>query len=146
MVDDAFFDEALDETIEDLEDLEHIQDWSSGAALWSTDWTTETIVSQLDRGNIDLGPSFQRRYAWRDNRQSLFIESLILGLPIPQLILAESKAKKGSYIVIDGKQRLLTIRRFITTTDEIESLKPLKLRGLREREDLNGQDIFRFSK
>jgi hypothetical protein len=109
------------------------------ARWWRFRGTAETVVSQLKRGSIDLNPNFQRRSAWTDKRQSLFIESLILGLPIPQLILAEDKTKKGSFIVIDGKQRLLAILRFsagATGADQVESLKsiePLRLSGLIER-------------
>jgi len=130
--------EALQDTDlnEDLEDLEHIENWSDGAALWSTDWTAETVLSQLNRGNIDLDPSFQRRSAWSEYKQSLFIESLVLGLPIPQLILAEDGRKKGSYIVIDGKQRLLAIRKFASEGEDT-GFRPLKLKGLKERDDLN---------
>ena len=40
---------------EDIDDLSLEKDWAAGAALWSTDWTTETLVSQLKRGNINLG-------------------------------------------------------------------------------------------
>ncbi len=131
-------DEALLDTDinEELDDLEHIENWADGAVLWSTDWTAETVLSQLNRGNIDLNPSFQRRSAWSEDKQSLFVESLILGLPIPQLILAEDKRKKGSYIVIDGKQRLLAIRKFASEGED-SGFKPLKLKGLSERNDLN---------
>lgn len=131
-------DEALQDTdlSDDLEDLERVENWADGAALWSTDWTAETVLSQLARGNIDLNPSFQRRSAWSDKKQSFFIESLILGLPIPQLILAEDRSRKGAYIVIDGKQRLLAIRRF-AAENESEGFRPLKLKGLTERQDLN---------
>lgn len=82
------------------------------AVLHATDWTTETIVSQLRRGNIVLNPSFQRRDAWKVPQKSRFIESLILGLPIPQIVLAESKDKRGTFIVLDGKQRLLSLLHF----------------------------------
>lgn len=82
------------------------------AVLHATDWTTETIVSQLRRGNIVLNPSFQRRDAWKTQQKSRFIESLILGLPIPQIVLAESKERRGKFIVLDGKQRLLSILQF----------------------------------
>lgn len=133
MTEDALLDTDIND---DLEDLEHVENWADGAALWSTDWTAETVLSQLNRGNIDLNPSFQRRSAWSENKQSLFVESLILGLPIPQLILAEDKNRKGSYIVIDGKQRLLAIRRF-ASEDDSSGFKPLKLKGLSERCDLN---------
>jgi uncharacterized protein DUF262 len=88
------------------------------AVVAATDWTAETIIRQLDRGNINLNPAFQRRDAWTATRKSKFIESLILGLPIPQLVLAESKAQKGSYIIIDGKQRLLSLRQFAAKADD----------------------------
>ena len=85
---------------------------TTGAVVTASDWTTETILSQLRQGNIDLTPSFQRREAWRNDRKSRYIESLFLGLPVPQIVLAERKGRRGSYIVIDGKQRLLSIRSF----------------------------------
>ena len=83
-----------------------------GAVVQGTDWTTETLVGQLQRGNIILNPRFQRRDAWQRPRKSKFIESLIVGLPIPQIVLAESKTERGKFIVIDGKQRLLAILQF----------------------------------
>jgi len=84
----------------------------SRAVIYSTDWTTETIISQLQRGNIDFRPRFQRRDAWSIPRKSRFIESLILGLPIPQIVLAEKTEDRGRFIVLDGKQRLLTLLQF----------------------------------
>lgn len=134
--DDALVEENLEDS---LEDLGSITNWAQGAVLWSTDWTAETILSQLNRSNIDLDPSFQRRSAWTDKKQSLFIESLILGLPIPQLILAESPNRRGSFIVIDGKQRLLAIRRF-GTLGEQSGFVPLKLSGLNELKQLNNKN------
>jgi len=78
----------------------------------SSDWTVETLLAQLERANIDLSPKFQRRDAWSLARKSRFIESLILGFPIPQVVLAESKERKGAFIILDGKQRLLTLLQF----------------------------------
>ncbi len=80
--------------------------------LYATDWTVETILGQLERSNIDLNPRFQRRDAWKCPRKSRFVESLILGLPIPQIVLAEKKGQRGKFIVLDGKQRLLTLLQF----------------------------------
>jgi hypothetical protein len=82
------------------------------AVLFTTDWTVETVISQLSRENIGLSPAFQRRDAWRIEKKSRFIESLLLGLPIPQIVLAEDKDHKGRYLVLDGKQRLLTLMQF----------------------------------
>ncbi len=94
----------------------------------STDWTAETIIGQLAKGNISLDPIFQRRDAWTPPRKSKFIESIILGLPIPQIVLAEARDKKGSFLVIDGKQRLLTLQQFGGVNLE-EDQEPLKLAG-----------------
>lgn len=109
-----------DEEIETAEDISCNPENFEEAVIWGTDWTTETIFTQLQKGNIDLNPSFQRRDAWTDREKSRLIESLILGLPVPPIILAENKNKKNSYIVIDGKQRLLSIRRFFEENDDGE--------------------------
>src|SRR5216684_766858 len=108
------------------------------AVVTGTDWTAETILSQLAKGNITLDPAFQRRDAWSLPRKSKFIESIILGLPIPQLVLAESQEFKGTFLVIDGKQRLLSLQQFagIKLAPEQE---PLRLKGLLVRKELEGK-------
>jgi hypothetical protein len=105
-----------------------------------TDWTAETIISQIDKGNIQLNPKFQRRDAWENKRKSSFIESLMLGLPIPQIVLAESNTKRGSYIVVDGKQRLLSIRQFAAKQDD-QVFRQIRLTGLNIRSDLNNSSL-----
>lgn len=114
------------------------------AVIWGTDWTTETINTQMVKGNIDLTPKFQRRDAWNNSEKSCLIESLMLGIPVPPIILAESKTKRNTYIVIDGKQRLLSIRRFYaekqtSASDQTDEFKPLKLSGLAVLKELNGK-------
>lgn len=84
----------------------------SQSVVSTTDWTTETLLTQMKRQNIQLNPRFQRRDAWNKVRKSRFIESLILGLPVPQIVLAERKDSRGKYIVLDGKQRLLSLLQF----------------------------------
>lgn len=138
--DDIIFDEAGEETSEQLA----VNPNRIGqAVIWGTDWTTETINSQMLKGNIDLAPAFQRRDAWNNQEKSCLIESLMLGIPVPPIILAENKLKKNTYIVIDGKQRLLSIRRFYAenNTDETncDSFKPLKLSGLTVLKQFNGK-------
>ena len=114
------------------------------AVIWGTDWTTETIARQLEKGNIDLNPSFQRRDAWSEQEKSKLIESLMLGFPVPPIILAENKQKKNSYIVIDGKQRLfysdISEKEFKEKSlQEKDVFKQLKLKGLDILEDFNGK-------
>lgn len=100
------------------------------AVVMNADWTIETINSQVSKGNIELDPAFQRRAAWDQIRKSRLIESIAVGMPIPNIVLAENKKARGKYIVIDGKQRLLSIRDFIANGFE--------LTGLDIRPDLNG--------
>ncbi|MFC7381728.1 DUF262 domain-containing protein [Sphaerisporangium rhizosphaerae] len=127
----------------DLEDDEEpvAPDAVSQAVVTDTDWTAETILSQLRRGNIQLNPRFQRRDAWDLKRKSRFIESLILGLPIPQLVLAEDKKRRGSFLVLDGKQRLLALRQFAEgssfASNAKDEFRKFTLRGLDVRTDLN---------
>lgn len=81
--------------------------------VYSRDWTIETIFSQIDKGNINLNPEYQRRNAWTDEKRSKLIESIIIEYPVPEIVLAEDPIQKKSFAVIDGKQRLLTVAGFI---------------------------------
>jgi hypothetical protein len=119
------------------------------AVVTDTDWTAETILSQLRRGNIQLNPRFQRRDAWDATRKSRVIESLILGLPIPQLVLAEDKRRRGAFIVLDGKQRLLTLRQFaegsvLGVGPAAGEFRELRLSRLDVRPDLHGYNLARL--
>lgn len=116
------------------------------AVLYGTDWTIRSILHQIENGNIDLSPNFQRRDAWSPRNKSRFIESVILQLPIPQIVLAERKEQRGTYIVLDGKQRLLTLAQFAGDLPEDHWLwgeshikKSLKLSGLKLLSELNGK-------
>lgn len=70
------------------------------------DFNVMTIYSLIESGVISM-PVFQRNYVWDRKRASKFIESLILGLPIPQIFLYQQE--RNRYSVIDGQQRLMTI-------------------------------------
>jgi len=86
---------------------------------WSTDWTIESIISAQKRGTFNINPGFQRRDAWNNKKKSRFIESLIYGLPVPQIVLAEDLHNRGKYLVVDGKQRLITIFSYFSDDSEI---------------------------
>lgn len=74
------------------------------------DFNISTLFSLIDNGVIKM-PPFQRNYVWDEKRASKLIESIILGLPVPQVFLYEQG--KNSFYVIDGQQRLLSIYFFI---------------------------------
>ena len=69
------------------------------------------IVDLIDSGDIDIAPDFQRNFIWDKTRQSRLIESIFLGLPLPSIYL--SQYEDGTLTVVDGLQRLSTIKRFM---------------------------------
>ena len=128
------------ELVDDIEEEEEIgeeltPDSISQAVLQGSDWTVETILSQLRRKNIDM-PVFQRRDAWARKRKSRYIESLLLRLPVPQIMLAERKERRGSFMVLDGKQRLLSLMQFIGLDEGSENNR-FRLQGLEVLTHLN---------
>jgi uncharacterized protein with ParB-like and HNH nuclease domain len=74
------------------------------------DFNVSTLFNYIESGIIII-PGFQRHYVWDVKRASKLIESLILGLPVPQLFLYEEARNK--LLVIDGQQRLMSIYYFI---------------------------------
>jgi uncharacterized protein with ParB-like and HNH nuclease domain len=74
------------------------------------DFNVTTIFSFIESGSVKI-PGFQRHYVWDLARASKLVESLILGLPVPQLFLYEEG--RNSFLVIDGQQRLMSIYYFI---------------------------------
>lgn len=68
-------------------------------------------INDLIENKVIAMPSFQRNYVWDRKRASKFIESLILGLPVPQVFLYQER--RNRYSIIDGQQRLLTVYFFI---------------------------------
>ena len=74
------------------------------------DFNVMTLHSFVESGIVRI-PSFQRNFVWDLGRASKLIESLILGLPVPQLFLYEQG--RNRFLVIDGQQRLMSIYYFI---------------------------------
>ncbi|MEO5351917.1 MAG: DUF262 domain-containing protein [Magnetococcus sp. XQGC-1] len=71
----------------------------------------DTLVRRLRQGTINLAPDFQRGFVWDDIRRSRLIESLMLKIPLPMFYVAATK--NGAWDVVDGIQRLSTIRDFL---------------------------------
>ena len=74
------------------------------------DFNTKTLVDFIDSGVIKI-PGFQRNFVWDIRRASRLIESMIVGLPVPQMFLYEQARDK--YLLIDGQQRLMSIYYFV---------------------------------
>jgi hypothetical protein len=79
---------------------------------YGADFSVELIVQRLGKEIIFL-PPFQRRFVWTLTQASQFIESLLLGLPVPGVFLSKED-KTGRLLIIDGQQRLRSIEFFVS--------------------------------
>lgn len=81
------------------------------------------IVRHIHRKRIDLQPNFQRYNVWTTLQRSELVESILMGIPIPMLYLFENE--EGLRQVIDGKQRLSSLKEFISGKFQLTHLKML---------------------
>lgn len=93
--------------------------------------TVYNIAQRLKSNRIDLYPEFQRKAnLWDDVRKSRLIESILLRFPLPAFYF--DIENEDFWLVVDGLQRLSTLKHFIVETGD-----PLKLTGLEILKDLN---------
>jgi hypothetical protein len=74
----------------------------------------------MDENEIFI-PAYQRSFVWEEERQSKFIESLLLGLPIPYIFTAENH--DGRLEVVDGSQRIRTLQNFLSNNLKLVNLE-----------------------
>lgn len=108
------------------------------------DLSIKELISMVNEGIIDVSPDYQRKFRWDDERQSLLVESIFLGIPVPSLFMATNS--DSSWEVIDGVQRISTFIRFATPLDsparqKIEKNDYLKLKGLEKLSAMEGMTI-----
>lgn len=72
-------------------------------------------------------PDYQREYTWDEKRKAKFIESVLIGLPIPFLFLAEVNDDEGRLEIVDGSQRIRTLAEFVTGKLILANLEKLFL-------------------
>lgn len=77
---------------------------------WGADPSVRELITQYQEGDIEK-PELQRKYVWTKKAASRFIESLLLGLPVPSIFLANLES--GKRLIIDGYQRIRTLVDFI---------------------------------
>jgi hypothetical protein len=94
------------------------------------DFNVLTLFNFIESGAIKI-PGFQRNYVWDLRRASKLIESLIIGLPVPQLFLYEEG--RNRFLVIDGQQRLMSIYYFVKQRFPKKEKRP-ELRRIFEEE------------
>lgn len=108
------------------------------------DVSVDELLRRVSLGRIDVAPVYQRQFRWDPQRQSRLIESVLLGIPIPPLFMATNSTadSRGTWEVVDGLQRLLTITNFMgdEATRARVGLQDLRLRlqGLDKLTTFNG--------
>ncbi|MEA2029628.1 MAG: DUF262 domain-containing protein [Campylobacterota bacterium] len=95
----------------------------------TVEYPIEVIVQKYhdglenDEGDIYI-PEYQREYVWSEKRKSKFIESVILGIPIPYIFFADVD---GRYEIVDGSQRVRTLHAFLHNKFVLQDLDKLTL-------------------
>ena len=102
-----------------------IVDQSKRIEFYITEYTVEILALKMINGDFEV-PNYQREDIWEDKRKSRFIESVLMGLPIPFLFFWESP-ETGKLEIVDGSQRLRTIEQFVGGEFQLGDLDQLSL-------------------
>jgi Protein of unknown function DUF262 len=107
----------------------------------------QKYLDRLEEDDNDLFvPDYQRDHVWKPRQQSRFIESVLMGLPIPYLFVADVKGKEGRIEIVDGSQRIRTLAEFMCNRLELSDLEVLtELNGFKY-EDLPPATRRRFGR
>ena len=106
---------------------QQIVELSKRIEFYLTEYSIEMLAQKVKSGEFVV-PKYQREYTWEDRRKSRFIESLIIGLPIPFLFFWEMP--DGKLEIVDGSQRLRAIEEFVLGSFRLGDLESLtKLSG-----------------
>ncbi len=94
----------------DEDDEREIEPHRYAISSYGADYPVDSLVKRLRDGSIYV-PSFQRGFVWDLKDASRFVESLLLGLPVPSIFLSK-ESDSGKLLVVDGQQRLSSLRYF----------------------------------
>lgn len=127
-------DDSVDSDDADAAALATLDDFGIRKVYTETgDQSVSSLKELYDENELDTQPGFQRYIVWTETQQSKLIESVLLGLPIPRIYLAENDNE--TQVVIDGQQRLTALFRFMDGNYKLQNLKVLtSLNGDRYRE------------
>ena len=93
-------------------------------------WSAKQLKGMVVNGKINFDHIVQRSYVWERSRKSALIESMIIGYPIPPVFakrVDDGTGKRGSniYHIMDGKQRLSTIKEYLNDEFALTTLEPV---------------------
>lgn len=91
------------------------------------EYTVEHIVQKFHGGEFFV-PDYQRQFVWDPKNRSRFVESVLVGLPIPLIVLVSDPDRDGRFEIVDGVQRIQTLVEYIDgrlVLEHVEFLKTL---------------------
>lgn len=97
----------LDAGVDD-ESADEATSISFSITSYGADYPVDTLVKRMKNQAFFI-PEFQRNFVWSQRHASRFIESLLMGLPVPGIFLYK-EADTGRHLVVDGQQRLRTLQ------------------------------------
>ena len=77
---------------------------------WGADLSFRELIDRYDEESL-VKPELQRKYVWDKTEASRFIDSLLLGLPVPSIFLAKTDDER--MLIVDGFQRIMTVYDYI---------------------------------
>jgi hypothetical protein len=87
------------------------------------DYSIDFLVQKFREDEFYIPDEYQRQFIWDDDKKSLFIESVLLGLPIPLMFFSDTE--DGRCEIIDGAQRTQSLEAFMSNDLELTNLKKL---------------------
>ncbi len=106
----VFLSEEDDDVVDATEREDHGVEFRYSITSYGADYPIDGLVRRVTSGDIFI-PSFQRKYVWNHYQASRFVESLLLGLPVPAIFLGKED-ETNRLLVIDGQQRLRSLWQF----------------------------------
>jgi Protein of unknown function DUF262 len=100
----------LDDQRTEEGDAIEVQPFRYAISSYGADYPVDGLVKRIRDGAIYV-PKFQREFVWEVKDASRFVESLLLGLPVPSIFLSK-EPDTGKMLVVDGQQRLLSLTYF----------------------------------
>ena len=92
---------------------------------YGADLSVFDLVRRIGQ-DLLIPPAFQRKFVWNQKQASRFIESILMGLPVPGIFIYGERGRQQ--LIVDGQQRLITLERFLTDVWEVRT----RLAGERE--------------
>ncbi len=100
----------------------------------SYDYSVQYLYDLMKKGKIILEVPFQRKQIWKNDKASSLLESIIMNVPIPPLYFAEEE--NGSWLVLDGLQRLSSIKNYYDNEFALTKLEVLTELNRKKYKDL----------